>query len=89
MAGHHVLDIAELLTPDEADEPDGATSRWTVRPRDRQRVRHGRPGRRPAREAGTATAGTRPPAAEARHTAAPTDGPAGPSAADGPAAAAS
>lgn len=88
MRGHHVLDIAELLTPDEADEPDGATSRrdggdsgtgngngsGTAAPAGG------------AREAGTTTAGTRPPAAEARHTAAPAYGPAGPSAADGPAA---
>ncbi|MET7524133.1 ADP-ribosylglycohydrolase family protein [Streptomyces sp900116325] len=88
MRGHHVLDIAELLTPDETDEPDGAGSCWDGGDSGTGNG-NGSGTAGPAggaREARTTTAGARPPAAEAGHTTAPADGPAGPSAADGPAA---
>jgi hypothetical protein len=73
MRGHHVLDIAELLTPDETDETDGAGNGGNRRD---SGIGNGH---------GTGAAGgTRP--ATALHAAAPVDGPSGPSAADGPAA---
>ena len=86
MRGHHVLDIADLLTPDETDEPDGAGSCGDGRDSGTGNgTGTAGTGGRP-REAGGSPAGARPPAATARHTAAPADGPSGPSAADGPAA---
>ncbi|MGC5001666.1 ADP-ribosylglycohydrolase family protein [Streptomyces sp. DT203] len=83
MRGHHVLDIAELLTPDETDEPDGAENggnrgdSWTGNG-------HGTGAADGTGGAGGTSVGTRP--ATARHAAAHADGPSGPSAADGPAA---
>ncbi|MET8124937.1 ADP-ribosylglycohydrolase family protein [Streptomyces sp. NPDC005065] len=82
MRGHHVLDIAELLTPDETDEPDGAGNGGDsgIGNGHGTGAVGGAGGAGRSREAG----GTRPDTA--RHTAAPLDRPSGPSAADGPAA---
>ncbi|MEV8207854.1 ADP-ribosylglycohydrolase family protein, partial [Streptomyces sp. NPDC079189] len=84
MRGHHVLDIAELLTPDETDETEGAGNGGNGRDSGTGNG-HGTGaagGAGRSHEAGGSSVGTRP--ATARHTAAPVEGPSGPSAADGP-----